>query len=105
MTERFFTDIWLDLHIGVNCRHGLRQSHAGVQSPLKATLDRVDGPDAWDGDRAAVVSQAVLASLSKGGLPGSNLCHCLNFTAAAEPSSISIYQRTKKRPTGKLHPR
>jgi hypothetical protein len=66
MTERFFTDICLDLHIGVNCRHGLRQSHAGVQSPLKAMLDRVDGPDAWDGDRAAVVSQAVLASLSKG---------------------------------------
>jgi len=27
----------------------------------------VDGPDAWDGYRAAVVSQAVLASMSKGG--------------------------------------
>ena len=27
----------------------------------------VDGPDAWDGHRAAVVSQAVLASMSQGG--------------------------------------
>jgi myo-inositol 2-dehydrogenase/D-chiro-inositol 1-dehydrogenase len=33
----------------------------------KDDLDPVDGPDAWDGYRAAVISQAVLVSMSKGG--------------------------------------
>jgi myo-inositol 2-dehydrogenase / D-chiro-inositol 1-dehydrogenase len=30
-------------------------------------LEPVDGPDAWDGYRAAVISQAVLVSMSSGG--------------------------------------
>jgi myo-inositol 2-dehydrogenase/D-chiro-inositol 1-dehydrogenase len=38
-------------------RSGTVESNAGP----------VDGPDAWDGYRAAVVSQAVLTSMSKGG--------------------------------------
>ena len=33
----------------------------------KSEAGPVDGPDAWDGYRAAVTSQAVLASMSQGG--------------------------------------
>jgi hypothetical protein len=42
---------------GQRWRSGTVESDAGP----------VDGPDAWDGYRAAVVSQAVLASMSRGG--------------------------------------
>jgi myo-inositol 2-dehydrogenase / D-chiro-inositol 1-dehydrogenase len=34
---------------------------------VESTLGPVDGPDAWDGYRAAVISQAVLVSMSGGG--------------------------------------
>jgi myo-inositol 2-dehydrogenase/D-chiro-inositol 1-dehydrogenase len=33
---------------------------------MESDVGPVDGPDAWDGYRAAVVSQAVLASMSQG---------------------------------------
>ena len=33
---------------------------------VESNVGPVDGPDAWDGYRAAVVSQAVLASMSQG---------------------------------------
>jgi len=52
---------------GQRWRSGTVESDAGP----------VDGPDAWDGYPAAVVSQAVLASMSRGVLPGWNLCRCL----------------------------
>jgi myo-inositol 2-dehydrogenase / D-chiro-inositol 1-dehydrogenase len=34
---------------------------------IESEIGPVDGPDVWDGYRVAVISQAVLASMSKGG--------------------------------------
>jgi hypothetical protein len=48
-----------------NCRPGSTRSSAGVQGKVENGLGPVDGPDAWDGYRAAIVAQTVLVSMSR----------------------------------------